>query len=263
MTMHKRMGKVAALALSLSVVAGAAQSAQATVYSYTIDPQQSSLTITGELTGNFASQQTPGSLTTSYSGTIVADVGGGKIGFNGGSSIVAALQPSNQEPDADALPGDAPANYGRSSSGPSGTPSVEAIRDLTLDMLDDTFGDGIVMTAGNFPSSSLVPKLAQANSDVLYGNYQVETDLSGKTTSNSSAGGLSSLEQVGQTETLTLKISSGPVLYNVDPLSQFDDSSISFTGTLVATRTVVPEPASAATLLGISAVGFIRRRRRR
>jgi hypothetical protein len=262
MKLRRGVGKTAALAVSLGVViAAAAESARATVYTYTIDPQRSSLTVTGNLTGNEASPQTFGSLTTSYSGTIVANVGSGKIAFTGGSSIVAADQPSEQQPYTDATFGSAPANYGRTaSSSLFGGTSLEAIRDLKLDMWDTTFGDGIAINNGNFSSTSLQPHITDGTSDVLSGNTAVETDLSPGVLVNRSSAGFSTLEQVGQTETLTLRLDGAGPFYSV---YQTYDTNMGLTGTLVATRTVTPEPGSCAALLGIAGVAVMRRRGRR
>ncbi len=52
---------------------GSAGVASAELVTYTIVPAQSTLTVTGNLTGGFASQQSPGSLTTSYSGAVAAN----------------------------------------------------------------------------------------------------------------------------------------------------------------------------------------------
>src|SRR5215218_6881092 len=101
------VGAAAGMALGFSTAAWAVPA------NYTIVPGSSSLTITGNLTDNSASQQTAGSLTTSFSGTIVADRQASSIFFPGGSSFDAALQPSNQQPRADATPGSAAADYGR------------------------------------------------------------------------------------------------------------------------------------------------------
>jgi hypothetical protein len=256
-----KMGKKFAGIASIALLAGMGvftEQAQAAVVTYTIDPNQSSLFVSGMLTGNFASAQTQGSLSTSYSGTIVADVGGGTIKFPEGSHINAANQPTDQEPDSTDVPGSsAPANYGRTADGPFGSTSLEAIRGLSFDVSDDTSGAGITLNGTNFNSGSLVLLVDSGISDVVYGATGVQTDLSGKGTSNGTAGGFSSLVQNGTTETLTLKIDSGPIAYNVE---QSADSNVSFSGTIVATRTVVPEPASVA-LCGLAGIGLLRRRR--
>ena len=244
----------AAVAVSLGL--GTARVARADLRTYTIDPNLSSLTITGNLTDNFASEQTSGSLTTSFSGTIVADHTAGHISFPGGSALDAALQSVNQQPRADATPGSAPADYGRTAPGPFSTTALEALRGIILDVEDDTGGAGITLTGSNFASNSLVLVVSQGSSDVIYGNASAETDLSGKGTSNGSGNGASSVVASGSNETLTLKFSTGSIGYGV---SQSGDSSISFFGTIVATS--VPEPASMIMLGGAAAGALLRRRR--
>jgi hypothetical protein len=256
-----KLGRKFAGVASIALVAGmgiATEPAQAAVVTYTIDPNQSSLFVSGMLTGNFATAQTQGSLSTSYSGTIIADVGGGTIKFPGGSHVNAANQSADQQPDSSDLSGSsAPANYGRTADGPFGSTSFEAIRGLSFDLFDDTSGAGIPISGTNFNSGSLALQANNGTSDVVYGSSGVQTDFSGKGTANGTAGGFSSLVQSGTTETLTLKIDSGAIAYGVE---QSADSNVSFTGTIVATRTVVPEPASVA-LCGLAGIGLLRRRR--
>lgn len=258
-----KLGRKFAGVVSVALLAGfgvGVEPAHAAVVTYTIDPNQSSLFVSGQLTGNMAGAQTTGSLSTSYSGTIVADVGGGMIKFPGGSHINAANQPDDQQPDSSDLQGSsAPANYGRIADGPFGTTTFEAIRDLSFEMSDDTSGAGITLNGTNFDSGSLVLLVNSGTSDAVYATIGVPTDLSGKGTSNGTAGGFSTLVQNGTTETLTLKIDSGAIGYSIE---QTGDSSMSFTGTIVATRTVVPEPASLA-LCGLTGIGLLRRRRAR
>jgi hypothetical protein len=242
---------VAALGLGTSRVA------RADLPTYTIDPNLSSLTISGNLTVNFASQQTAGSLTTKFTGTIKANRTATTIQFPGGSVLDAALQSVNQQPRADATPGSAPADYGRTAPGPFSTTALEALRGLILDVEDDTSGAGITLSGSNFASNSLVLVVSQGNSDVIFGNGSAEVDLSGKATSNSSNNGASSVSG-GSNETLTLKFSSGAISYGV---SHSGDSSISFTGTIVATA--VPEPVSAVMVSGLAAATLLRRRRMR
>src|SRR4051794_21515077 len=128
----------AAVAISLGL--GTARVARADLRTYTIDPNLSSLTITGNLTDNFASEQTSGSTTTKFSGTIKANRTATTIQFPGGSVLDAALQSVNQQPRADATPGSAPADYGRTAPGPFSTTALEALRGLILDVEDDTSG---------------------------------------------------------------------------------------------------------------------------
>jgi hypothetical protein len=243
------------------VVAGAAGLAQAELVSYTIVPAQSSLSVSGNLTGNFASPQTAGSTTTSFSGNIAANLTANTIEFPGGSMLNAALLAANQQPRADATPGSAPANYGRTAPGPFSSTTLEAIRGLELFIEDDTSGAGIPFAGQNFSSADLVLVINSGESDSLFGNTSNEIDLSGKGTANSNGNGQSSLTQSGGIETLTLKFSTGSIGYSIN---QSVDTSLIFTGTIVATREV-PEPASAS-MAAVAVAGSMllpRRRARR
>lgn len=78
---------------------------------FTIDPARSSLRISGTFAGFNIEPQAPGSLVTSYEGTIEAEVTGSDIVFLGGS-VIAALTNGNWQPAAGGAAGSAPANYG-------------------------------------------------------------------------------------------------------------------------------------------------------
>ena len=234
--------------------------ASAETVTYTIDPLQSALTLLGNLTGNSASQQGTGSLTTSFSGSIVADRTGNTIPFPsaGGSSINAANS-GNWQPDDDGFSGTDPANYGRTAPGPFSTTAFEAIRGLVIDVMDDTSGVGSIISGSNtFPSTSFFIHLDDGESDTIFGlGGSPDLSLANKQAGNSNGNGASSVSTTGGIETLTLKFSTGPIGYNV---SSPGDSTLVFVGTIVGTR-VVPEPATVALLGGAGLALFARRRR--
>lgn len=244
-----------------AVVAGAfgAGSADGALVTYNIVQAQSTLTVGGDLTGNVATQQTPGSLTTSYTGTIVANRNPGSIEFPTGSVIDAALQPASQQPRNDATPGSQPADYGRTAAGPFFTTALEAIRGLILDIGDDTSGVGSTVNAsGQFASQNLQLLIDAGSSDVSYGNATAETEFAGFGTSNS-ATTASTVVTSGGVETLTLRFGTGEITYGVN---QSGDSSLTFTGTIVATRNVpIPEPVGLTALAAGAGLLLARRRR--
>ena len=261
--MQKHSGKaVLASAAFLTVGLGAASFAGAATATYTIDPLQSTLTLLGNLTGNSASQQTAGSLSTSYSGTIIADRNGSNILFPGGSVLDAALQPSNQQPRNDGTPGSQPADYGRTAPGPFGSTTLEALRGFQLDLFDDTSGLGTTIAGnGTFASNSFGVEFDSGESDSIYATVSnPDISLVGKGAANSNGNGSSSLvfNPATNLETLTLKFSTGSIGYSIQ---QTGDSSMSFTGTIVATR-FVPEPTAAGAVMFAGAALTSRRRRR-
>jgi hypothetical protein len=79
-----------------------------------VDSANSSLTLSGSVAGNPIQQQGSGSLTTQYSGSIVAvwDRAAGTINFLGGYSDAVAANSGSWEPQANGGSGNAPANYG-------------------------------------------------------------------------------------------------------------------------------------------------------
>lgn len=245
---------VASVSAALLASLAAAHAAHAELVTYTIDPSRSTLTLGGTLTNNTAFAQSAGSTTASYSGTITANRTGDRIEFPGGSLLFAATG-GNYQPDDDASGGSSdPANYCRTAPGPSFQTSFEAIRGLQLDVFDDTSGAGsLIATNSTFQSNALQVVVDAGESDAFYGigSNPDNTTFVNKGTSNGNNNGLSSVETAAGIETLTLKFSTGAIAYNV---AQSNDSSLSFTGTITATR-VVPEPA--AGLMAVAAAGLL------
>src|ERR1039457_250781 len=82
---------------------------------FTLDTNQSSLTVSGTVQGAAIAQQAPGSLTTKYGGTLQVTQTGDTIQF-GGPSLITALASGNWQPLTNGSAGLAPANYGASIS---------------------------------------------------------------------------------------------------------------------------------------------------
>jgi hypothetical protein len=263
--MRKQFGR-SILASVAFFIAGlsAANFASAATATYTIDPLQSALTLLGTLTDSSTFEQTTGSQTTSYSGTIVAERNGSNILFPGGSVLNAALQASNQQPRDDGTPGSQSADYGRRTpdgAGPFGQTAFEALRNVEFDLFDDTSGVGATVAGnGNFASNSFGLEFSDGESDTIYGlGGHPDNNLINKGTANSNGGGSSSVVFNPATgiETLTLKISTGAIGYSVNTTG---DSTMIFSGTIVATR-VVPEPSAVGAVVLVGAT-FVARRRR-
>ena len=134
---------------------------QAEVKTFTVDPTASSLSITGDLLGISAEEQAPGSLTTTYSGVIVADVTETSVAFPGGSSIIADNSGS-WKPATGGVDGNEPANYGAEAGNFLGS-GVAALRNVVfevksgvIDMLGGTFvADGLEFSLPDTATSTI------------------------------------------------------------------------------------------------------------
>jgi hypothetical protein len=228
--------------------------ASAAPVSYTIDSSQSSLSVGGLLAGGSVSAQTSGSNVTSYSGTILADRGASTIQFLTGSSLDAALQSTNQQPRTDSTPGSQPADYGRTATGQTfGETILEALRDFNFGLESD---NPIAVIGTTFNGSDVGMVVNAGASQWLDGTIPGEKDFSTLFSFNTS-GTPPTLTNDGTTETRTLPLSA-TYLYSVQSTG---DSSLAFTGTIVATRGV-PEPATAG-IIAFTAFAMSSRRRAR
>ncbi|HEX8522809.1 MAG TPA: hypothetical protein VF669_11170 [Tepidisphaeraceae bacterium] len=222
-------------------------------YTYTIDQSQSFLSVGGNLTGNFATAQTNGSTSTSYTGTIQLDRTGNILQFNAGSALNAVNLGTKQQPFTDGSPGSAFANYGRTADGPFFSTTLEALRGFQLDLESDPFTiNGTSFSSG---SGNLALVVKSGSSDFSYGNTPGEFNFSGKGTANGAVTN-STLTTASGVETLTLYISTGSILYTA---ASTNDSSLTFGGQIVATR-AVPEPALAGVVVGLLLLGARKRR---
>src|SRR2546422_11454426 len=82
---------------------------------FTIDTNQSSLTLSGSFQGTSFVQQGPGSLTTKYEGTIQVAQSANSIQFTG-ESVITAQNSGSWQPLTNGAAGSAPANYGATAS---------------------------------------------------------------------------------------------------------------------------------------------------
>jgi hypothetical protein len=111
-----------------------------TAVTFTLDPAQSEIVLSGTAGGSTLVEQAANSLAAGLSGAILAEVAGTSITFSGGSTITAGSL-------ANPLPGGTPANFG---ANVQGTAAALAIRDLMLDL---TSAGPVAITGGNFSAS--------------------------------------------------------------------------------------------------------------
>jgi len=214
--------------------------AHAAIVTFTIDPVLSSLTLAADIMGVPLLEQTAGSLFDAYNGTITGDLIAGTLTFTGSSVITAAANPA--APGSGFLPAGAGVeNYAVTIPAGLGGGSI-AFRDMVFDI-----------TSGSVLSGS--PSSATFAFTAGHGDYDAAAfgvgslDLTGEAPVANASGANATITVVGLTETLTIPIS----------LTYTGDVNATFTGQLIATRTI-PEPTSL--VLGLAGLLSILRRRR-
>jgi len=198
---------------------------------FSIDPQ-SKITISGNVAGIPLQEQGAGSLTTTFSGSIIADVTGWSIKFTGGSQIDARTN-GVWEPLPGGGPGSAPADFRALATTPFGAANG-AFRNLLLDVTSSV----LTLNNGNFDSAALAfGFLAESSSTFDYSAGLLGSGsrtLSGLATNRVTSG--ATLTSVGGADTLTIKIDTE---FKFRAISE-DDSTARLAGQLVASRAVLP-----------------------
>ncbi len=217
----------------LAVCLALTNASRAATVSYTINPDLSFLTMTGDVIGTAITPQAAGADIAYYQGTITGDLTAGVLTFSGGSVIDALPNPAGPF-QLNTLPGED--NYGVL----SGAIPV-AFRNILMDITTGTVQHGVAPAGMDLPVNFTI------NSPLASGD---DDDTTPNTTAL-----LASLSTAGNVETLTI-----PILRNS---GEGGALHIVLDGQLVASR-VVPEPSSVA-LLGLGSVvslGLAWRRRR-
>lgn len=258
-----RREKACALVCAMIAAALAGSSARAEQFTFVIDPAQSQLTLSG---GAFSrpgpaldiEEQSPGSMVTSYVGSIVADITPGTFTFTGG---VLDAQPSGNY-----LPGPLESDYGFQAD--AGNVLIGSMTGAARDSQFQLTSGGLPTTpAGSGFEFDVATSVATGIAGVVdFGGSPAGSilgaldgyaePLTGVTsTSITGAGGnLATFATDGFVETLTLPLA----IYYQDFVgtAEFD---FTLEGTIVATR-YVPEPATMLLLAAGTAV-VIRRKR--
>jgi hypothetical protein len=217
---------------------------------FTIDPNQSTLVLSGSLSGSAIQQQGAGSLSTAYSGSIDAFFNATQIMFN--NANVDALVSGTWQPGLSGTTGSAAADYGAKATVVIFT-GVGAVRDFTFNI-----SSGLLPRTGSaFDASQLTLSTTAGSFD-----YNVPSVKSGSQTLT----GQSALDQLtagmitqsGNVETLTIPISYTQTF----TLLSANDSTLTVTGNLVAIA-AVPESSSVSLLLcgGVLLIAMSARRR--
>lgn len=209
--------------------------------SFTVDSTQSVLTVSASLTtplGTIQLQpQGPGSLTTTYEGTVKADVTAASIEFVGGSAV-RGQNNGDWEPGLGGAAGTALANYGGQADN-SLLSAKAAMREILVDLQSGP----LTITAGTFPAEALVfgfPSNATSVLDYSYDSIAGSDSGSYNLTSYStnSIGATGSLARMGNELVLTI-----PVHYSGHGTLIFsDDLAYTLDGQLVARATAAAPP---------------------
>lgn len=216
------------------------QPAQAATLVFNIDNSKSGITVSGLLAGFAMTQQGSGSLTTSYSGTILAALSGGNIQFTGGSSLTAHTN-GVWQPAAGGAAGSAAADYGAQASinyPPFGFFTIYgAMRNVTFDVTSPV----LPLAGTNFNGTNLVFSFASGNAalDYYFTYKSGSLALTGYAT-NTIATGATLATNSGQ-RTLTIPINT---TFHFTLLSA-NDTTVNLIGQIVATNAV----ASAAPII--------------
>jgi len=206
---------------------------QASPVTFVIDPARSQLTLSGKIVGSTLTSQGAGSLTTSYSGNINANLSGSTIQFTGLSTITAKTN-GVWQPATGGSAGSAAADYGAQATvAPFGT-VYGALRNLVFDVTSSS----LTLTGTNFDSSALVFSFAAGSGSSLdYYNASVahgSQALSGYSTN--SVANQASLSTNGNVEELVIHINTQFTFTLVSP----GDTPLALTGQIVATNSTAP-----------------------
>jgi hypothetical protein len=199
---------------------------------FTVNTAQSYVSISGRVVGQPLHEQRAGSLTTRYSGTLIAEVGSDTIQFPG-QCQVAAMDNGSWEPLSDGSEGSETANYGGTASYFL-TTGVAAIRQVQLDVTS-----GVVAVAnGQFDTEHLTFSIpGDAGCSLAYrveGGYNDSgvIALDGKSTTGQQA--MASLTTEGSQLVLTIPINYTMYFSLLDD----NDTTVTLAGQLVASRSL-------------------------
>jgi hypothetical protein len=240
---------------SLFVLAGLAGSCvrgPAEIMTFSLNPAQSTITITGSTLGTDFEDQGSGSRTTSFTGSLKADVTATTIQFLAGSSIDARTNGA-WSPLPGGASGTAAADFGARVQNPLAT-ATAALRNIVL----DASGPVLPLSAGSFNSSSLVFEFPTNGTAAL--DYRATGALNASNSeklesraTNNVTTSATLVEQAG-TQTLTIPVKA-TFLFD---LFNTGDTTVTLTGSLVGVRTAPPSIVFNAGSLSLngSAVGL-------
>lgn len=196
---------------------------------FTVDTNQTTITLSGTVLGLPIEEQSPGSLTTHFGGQITANITDSSVAFPGGSRIVGENSGS-WTPKAQGEAGSEPANFGGKASGGFLGNVMAAVRNSQFDVTSST----LPLIAGNFDAGSLLFQFIENSGGSL--DYSVgglfatkgNIDLAGLATNRLTA--QAAISGPANSRTLTIPIAAD---FYFELLSD-NDVKLTITGQLVA-----------------------------
>jgi hypothetical protein len=201
---------------------------------FTVDNTQSQITLSGKIAGFPLTAQGAGSLMTTYSGNINADVAGSTIQFTGSSAIIAKTN-GVWQPAVGGGSGSALADYGAQASLSFLGTGYGAARNIVLDLTSPL----LTLTGTNFDSTALVFSFATSSASSFDYNTSIKQgtlSLTGNST-NSVANG-ASLTTNGNVLKLVIQINAQFAF----TLLTAGDTPLDLTGQIVATNLMTAPP---------------------
>jgi len=216
---------VASFVAGFSLLSGEIFVASADVF--TIDPTQSSLTLSGSILGNTFTPQGTGSMTTIYDGTIQVAQTPDTIQFTG-QSVITAQTNGSWKPLAGGGNGSAPADYGAVASSIVGTVNA-ALRSILLDVTSPP----IAVTNGQFDASGLTFLFpASATSAIDYRSSIASGSKLATGNGANNVAALSTITTAGNVQTLTIGVN---VQFTFSLINS-GDTIVNVVGQIVATN---------------------------
>jgi hypothetical protein len=201
---------------------------------FTIDSSQSQISLSGKIAGFPLTAQGAGSLMTTYSGNINADVAGSTIQFTGSSAIIAKTN-GVWQPAIGGASGSALADYGAQANLSFFGTGYGAARNIVLDLTSPL----LTLTGTNFDSTALVFSFATSSASSFDYNTSIKQgtlSLTGNST-NSVANG-ASLTTNGNLMKLVIQINAQFAF----TLLTAGDTPLDLTGQIVATNLMTAPP---------------------
>ncbi len=202
---------------------------------FTIDSSRSSITLSGTALGYPLVEQSAGSLTSQFSGSVNATVTDTSVAF-GGLSLISVKNNGNWQPKSGGEPGSDPANFGGQASAGFLGSVLAAMRNSLLDVTSAV----LPVTGGNFDSGSILYQFVAGSGGAL--DYNIaglfatkgSIALAGLATNRVTS--LASLTTAGGTQTLTIPVTADFYF----KLLSANDTKLTVTGQIVATQSSAP-----------------------